>query len=355
MADKYKKENTLKNTKTWYHFLWAIPVLFLCIVLAALVGSANLSILDCIKILLHKIPLIGKYIDISDIKSVYVKIIFEVRLPRIILSALVGGGLALVGAAFQGIFRNFLADPHILGISSGAAIGATIAILTGVHSSFLGLGMIGVFAFIGAMLTILLVYRVALVGNRLPMIHLILTGTAVSSLLSAVISLLMAMNRSGIEKVYMWTLGSFSGASWTKVSYLTVFLLLCGGVLVIYGRELNLFSMGEDTAESLGVNTARIKKIIIVVASFLVAACVSVSGIIGFVGLIIPHCIRLIGGPDNKRLLPFSFFGGGVFMIICDTIARTIIAPSEVPVGVVTSILGAPYFIFLIRKNKGGV
>lgn len=338
-----------------YRWLWLIImiVLFLSsVVMAASVGSADLSIADSLKIIVKRVPLLKNFIDTSGIRPVYDKIIFQVRLPRIFMSALTGGGLALVGAVFQGVFRNPLADPHILGISSGAACGATIAVLTGITLNFMGLGVVGVFAFAGALLTMLLVYRIACVGDRLPVINLLLTGTAVSSMLSAVISLLMAMNRSGIEKVYMWTLGSFSSASWMKVSYLSVFVLVCGGILLFFGRELNLLATGEETAESLGVDTVKLKKIIIVTASFLVAAAVSVSGIIGFVGLIVPHCVRLVAGPDHKKVLPFSLFGGAVFMILCDSIARTIIAPSEIPVGVVTSILGAPYFIFLIGRNK---
>lgn len=327
-------------------------LLFFTMILSASVGSAGLSMTDSLKLLLKKIPFISKWIDTSSIKTVYETIMFQVRLPRIVLAALTGGGLALVGAVFQGVFRNPLADPYILGISSGAACGAAIAALTGISLSFLGLSVTGIFAFIGAILTMLLVYRIASVGGRLPAVNLLLAGAAIGSMLSAVITMIMALNRSGIEKVYMWTMGSFSSASWEKAAYLLVFEVLCGGVLLFYGKDLNLLAVGEEAAESMGVDAARLKKIVIVAASFLVAAAVSVSGIIGFAGLIVPHCVKLLAGPDHKKVLPYSLLGGAIFMIFCDTIARTVIAPSELPVGVVTSILGAPYFIMLIAKNK---
>lgn len=340
------------NKKHYLLFAIMLFLLLFAIIFSASVGSAGLSMTDSFKLIIKRIPIIGRLIDTSDIKEVYDKIIFKVRFPRILLAGLTGGGLALTGAVFQGVFRNPLAEPYILGISSGAACGAAIAMITGISLNFLGLSVTGIFAFVGAMLTMLLVYNIAGIGAKLQTVNLLLAGAAIGSMLSAFITLIMALNRSGIEKVYMWTMGSFSSAGWEKVLYLFVFTVLCGGVMLFFGKELNLLSMGEEAAKSMGVDTARLVKIIIVSASLLVAAAVSVSGIIGFAGLIVPHCVKMLTGPNHKKILPFSLIGGAIFMILCDTIARTIIAPSELPVGVITSILGAPYFIVLISKNK---
>lgn len=327
-------------------------VLLLSIIFSASLGSAELSFLDSLKIIASRLPVLGDEIRLTEIDEVYPTIVWKIRMPRILLAGLTGCGLSLVGATFQGLFRNPLADPHVLGISSGAALGATFAMISGVGIHLMGLGIVGTFAFIGALLTAAMVYRISCTGNKLPVITILLTGTAVSTMLSSVISLIMTFHHDKIEKVYLWTLGSFSAATWSRVSFLMFFTILCVGIILIFSRELDVIMTGNDTAESLGIDTAKVKKILIFIASLLIAACVSVSGVIGFVGLVIPHCIRIISGPSHKRLLPLSCLGGAIFMIICDTIARNIAAPSEIPVGVITAILGTPYFIYLLQQNK---
>ena len=327
-------------------------LLLVTIVAAASVGSAQLSIGDSLKIILSRIPGISNLISMDSIKPTHIKIVWNIRIPRILLAGLSGASLALVGACFQGLFRNPLADPQIIGVSSGAALGATIAVLSGITLNFLGLGVVGIFAFVGAILTVFLVYRLACTGNQASVVYIVLSGTAISSMLSAVISLLMSIRREQLEKVYMWTLGSFSAATMSKVCFLLVFFLVCSCILFLYSKELNIFSTGEETAQSLGVDTAKVKKVIIIVASLLVAACVSVCGIIGFVGLIIPHCIRLIFGPKHERLLPLSALTGAIFLILCDTLARIVRAPGELPVGVITALCGAPYILILLSKYK---
>lgn len=329
-----------------------IFLLLACIVCSATIGSANLSFKDSLMIIASRIPILGNRIDISDFKEVYIKIVWNVRMPRIILAGLTGCGLSVVGATFQGIFKNPLADPHILGISSGAAVGATIAMFTGIGMNVFGLGVIGIFAFVSALLTVAIVYRIACVGNNLSTVNIILTGTAVSTMLSAFISLMMSFHHEQIEKVYLWTLGSFSAATWTKVLFLSIFVMICMLVILGFSKELDAIATGNEAAESLGIDTIKVRKILIILASLIVASCVSVSGIIGFVGLVIPHCIRLISGPKHKNLLPLSCIGGAIFMIFCDTIGRNIAAPSEIPVGVITAVLGTPYFIFLLQNNK---
>ena len=268
------------------------------------------------------------------------------------MSALVGAALSVVGAAFQGIFGNPLADPHILGVSSGAAFGATLAMLSGVTASFMGLGAVGVFAFSGALCTVFIVYHVSKISGEISVTGMLLTGTAISTLLSSLISLLMTFHNDRIEKVYMWTMGSFSAATWGKIRFLSIFVFAGVAVLFLYAGKLNIILMGDDEAKCLGIDVNRIRRRIIMAASLLVGAAVAVSGIIGFVGLIIPHCIRLISGSDNKRLMPYSFFLGAIFVTLCDTVARTVAAPTEIPVGIITSMFGAPYFIFLVLKRR---
>lgn len=342
-----------KKASIWFHILWLSIVLFLAILLSTSVGSASIGPLKSLKVLLDGIPGIKYLIDGSEIQPVYRTIIWNVRLPRIILAGLTGSGLAVVGAAYQGLFRNPLADPHILGVSSGAAVGATLAMLTGISGSVFGIGIIGACAFVGALLTVLVVYGLSGMAGKFHTINILLTGTAISTMLSSMISLLMIFHQEDIEQVYMWTLGSFSAATWAKVRFLFCIVVACSVLIIVFARELNVMVTGEEVAESLGIDTVKTKKIIIVVSSILVAACVAVSGIIGFVGLIIPHCVRLLTGPNHKRLLPISCLAGSIFMITCDTIARTIASPTEIPVGVLTAVIGAPYFIYLIHRcNK---
>lgn len=344
----------MKKAFQWIRIFELIVGLLLVMIVSVTLGSADLSIVDSLRLVVSKIPVINQLIDITDISTTYEVIVWKVRLPRIVLSALAGGALAVVGAVFQGVFGNSLADPHILGVSSGAALGATFAMLTGISVSFFGLGTIGVFAFIGALVTVFFVYRISRIGGDISITNMLLTGTAISTMLSALISLLMTFHHSKIEKVYMWTLGSFSAATWEKVGFLALFVLVCVTVLLLFAGKLNIMMLGEEDAKCLGIDTDQIRWILIVMSSLLVAATVSVSGIIGFVGLIVPHCVRMLCGADNRRVMPYSLLTGAILMVICDTLARTIAAPTEIPVGVITSIFGAPYFIALVitRKKK---
>ena len=342
----------MKKKFSWVTLTELILILLAVMLFAITVGSADLSMMDSLKILLDKIPFFGDFIDVPVTAESYVTIIWKVRMPRILTSALVGGALAVVGATFQGVFQNSLADPHILGVSSGAALGATIAMLTGTSVSVFGLGTIGIFAFAGAMVTVFLVYRVAGIGGEISTTNMLLTGTAISTLLSSLISLLMTFNNDQISKVYMWTMGSFSSATWEKTGFLALFVVTGSILLVMYSGKLNILMMGEEDASCLGVDTGKTRTFLIIISSLLVAASVSVSGIIGFVGLIIPHCVRMIGGSDNRKLMPYVIFIGAIFLVICDTVARTIAAPTEIPVGIITSIFGAPYFIFLVITRK---
>lgn len=340
-----------KKNKNFMYIVGLVILLILCIVVSASCGSASISVSDSFKIIMSKVPVINRYVDLSGVKDSHLTILWKVRLPRILLSSLVGGSLAVVGCTFQAVFRNSLADPHILGISSGAALGATLAILSGITFNFFGMGITGIFALIGALCAVIIVYRMGTIGGKVVVTSLLLTGTAISTMLSAFISLLMIYNREAIEKVYLWTLGSFSSANWNKVIFLFAISAFCVAVLFIFSRDLNVILTGDEAAYSLGIDIVKLKNLLIVVSSLLVAGGVSVSGTIGFVGLIIPHSMRLLIGSDHKKLIPFSYFGGACFMIICDTISRTIAQPSEIPVGIITAVFGAPYFIFLLYRN----
>lgn len=347
------EEVSMKKKKHVAGVLLLLSVALVIVIgISASLGSANIPIMDCFRIMASRLPGIRHFVDVGEVKEVYQTIVINVRLPRILLAGLTGCGLAVVGAAFQGLFRNPLSDPHILGVSSGAALGATFAMLSGISFRIGSLGFVGICAFAGAIITVLVVYTLSGVGGRNNVTGLLLTGTAISTMLSAIISLLMTLHRNELEKVYMWTLGSFSSATWGKVQYLVLFVGIGVAVILCYSNDLNVLLTGEDSAKSLGINITRVKRILIFFASLLVGACVSVSGIIGFVGLLIPHCTRLIAGPDHRRLLPYCCFSGAIFLILCDTIARTITQPSELPVGVITALFGAPYFIFLLYYNQ---
>lgn len=332
--------------------LITIAILFVLIILSSTLGVANITFIQTMKILLSKIPFIGAFIDLSNVSNTQVLIITNIRLPRIFMAALIGAGLSVVGASFQAIFKNPMADPYVLGISSGAALGASIAIVMGLQFTFLGVNLVTIFAFFGAILTTIIVYSIARTGTKIPTNVLLLAGVSVSFLLSSLISLIMIFNREQVEQIVFWTMGSIASANWQQVLSLLPFIVLGCTLMIIYARDLNIMLTGDETASSLGVDVDKVKKILLVISSIIVAACVSVSGIIGFVGLIIPHMIRLLVGPDHRTLLPFSTIGGAIFMIIADTLARTLVPPAEIPVGAITSVFGAPYFIYLLIKNK---
>ncbi len=342
----------MKKHSSGLRILVLVIILILVIVFSASVGSANLSALDSLKILLAKIPFIGELVNTDNISTTYDVIVWKVRLPRILLATIVGTILAVVGSVFQGVFRNSLADPHILGVSSGAALGATVAMLFNISLTVLGIGAVGLFAFAGALITAILVYNIARIGGNISTTNMLLTGTATSTMLSAIISLIMTFNNDQISKIYMWTMGSFSSATWEKVLFLLIVGTIGSGLLYCYAGKLNIMMIGEEEAMSLGVDTDKVRRNIIIISSLLVAAAVSVSGVIGFVGLIIPHTIRMFMGADNKKLMPCAFIIGGIFLLLCDTAARTLAAPTEIPVGIITSIFGAPYFIMLVLTKR---
>lgn len=333
-------------------FLGCLIILALTIMLVANLGVIRVPWEQSLKIILTRLPVVKQLIPEENIDQTARIIILDLRLPRVLLAALVGGGLAVTGAVFQGIFKNPLADPYVLGISSGAALGAALTMTWGATNLSWGWGLVTVNAFIGAIGTGWLVYSIARIGHRISTITLLLTGTAVNILLTALISLVMTFKREQIERIVMWTMGSVATADWNEVRMLLLIVLSGAGLVYFFAKDLNMMLLGDETAMSLGVEVEKVKKYLLLVGTLIVAMVVSVSGVIGFVGLIVPHIIRLLFGPDHRGVIPFSALGGALLLVVCDAIARTIAAPNEIPIGIITSICGVPFFLILIHQNK---
>ncbi len=346
------KKEPLKKTTFTMTGGGLLLLLVIVVIWAAAVGSVSVPISQSAKIVLAKLPFVNKDKLLEGIPRANKLIIWDIRLPRVLLAGLVGGGLASAGVVMQALFRNPLADPQVLGISSGAAFGAAIAIAFGITFTVMGISSIWMFAFIGAILTMLLVFRVARIATSRSITGILLAGIACSSMLTAAITLLMMWNRQKLEQIYLWMLGSFSAATWVKVGFMAI--VLAGAVIcfAFLGRDLDLLSFGDQEAQSMGVSVKRTRTTAVIATSLLVAASVSVSGIIGFVSLIIPHIMRLLVGPKNRRLIPLSLLGGAIFMILCDLVSRTAAPPAEIAVGAITQVTGAPFFLYLLWKER---
>jgi iron complex transport system permease protein len=321
------------------------------VILCTTIGPAPVSPGDVLLMLLRKLPVTGGFIPRGDWPDSYETIVLQMRMARVILAALVGAGLAASGVVLQGLLQNPMGDPYILGISSGAALGATAVMLFGLGTSVLGIYTIPLFAFLGAGITACLVYGLARVGNRTPMSTLLLAGIAVGSFLSAITSYVMITSGQNIHNVVFWMMGGLSGRGWDYVKVLLPYSLVSLTLMLIYARQLNVMLLGEDPAKHLGLNVERLKQIMLGAATLAAASAVAVSGVIGFVGLIIPHAVRLLVGPDHRVLLPTSILTGAIFLIAADALARVAAAPEEIPVGVITALCGGPFFIYLLRKK----
>lgn len=279
-------------------------------------------------------------------------IIYTIRLPRILLAALVGAALSISGVTMQGLFRNPLAEPYILGISSGAAVGASISFIVGgcYYSPF----TLPLFAFAGAGLTVMAVYRISLIGGRIQTDTLLLAGIAIASFLAALTFYFLYAFEKDRDQIFFWLMGSFNQSTMLKVIILLSIVLLGGIVLYFFSRDLNAILLGEETAQQLGVDVNLTKKVSLLMASLLAGAAVAFVGIIGFVGLIIPHIMRIVFGPDHRILIPSSAMAGAIFLLWADTSARVILPGQEIPIGIITAFCGAPFFIYLLRCRKGG-
>ena len=317
------------------------------VVVSASLGYIRLDFGDVLRIIAGKVFIRDAWF--ADLDELLTVVVFEVRLPRILTAAIVGGGLAVSGVVFQGILLNPLADPYTLGVSAGAAFGASLALLLNVGLA--GSYSIPLAAFAGASLTLLFVMYLSASGGGLSSNNLILSGIIVAAILSAGISLLKYIADEQVAVIVFWLMGSFASKTWADVAATAVFV--AGGMLVClyYARDLNLLSLGDRTAATLGVETRRVTLILLVTASLIAAACVSVSGIIGFVGLLVPHMMRSITGPDNRRLLPVSLLAGSILLMSADTVTRAVL-PTEIPIGVLTALIGGPFFCYIFRKRQ---
>ena len=334
----------------WWRLAVGLVVVVLIGVAALGIGSVNVPPLTTTKILVDQLP----FVEVEgDWPNGWNSIIWNIRFPRVVLAGLVGACLAIAGAAYQGLFRNPLAEPGLIGVSSGAALGATVVLVTSVPFYVFGYSLLPIAAFAGGIVTVAVAYTVSRQSNGVPLLTLILAGVAIASLATAVSSLLMIRSDPDVRPLLSWLLGGgLISSQWDDIYMLLPYLVVGALILLGYSRILNTFQVNEEEAKQLGVNVEKTKIVLVVVATLITAASVSVAGIVGFVGLIAPHAVRLIWGQDNRFLLPMAMLAGAGFMIAADLIGRTIASPSELPVGVVTSFCGAPFFLYLLRKRR---
>ncbi|TGE38142.1 iron ABC transporter permease [Desulfosporosinus fructosivorans] len=340
-------EQKLK-TKRIFWLTGFVALLLVSLVLGVMIGSVNLPFALTLKILLSHLPLVNLAPTWSLAQDA---IVWDLRLPRVFLAIVIGAMLSSTGVAFQGMLRNPLADPYILGVSVGAAFGAASSMLFFRDLALLGYFTTPIFAFIGALLSLWFVLSLASHHGQRDRESLILAGVVVQSLIGAAISFLIAISGQQMQQIVFWMMGSLANRTWLDVAMLTPYMLVGFVYLSLQQRDLNLISLGESAATHLGMDVEKKKIKILIAGSLLTAAAVSVVGIIGFVGLIVPHLMRLIVGPDHRILLPLSTLAGAIFLLWADTVARSIIPSREIPIGVITAFIGAPFFAYLLKKG----
>ncbi len=329
------------KVKTGYIVIGLMTLWIISSIVSIMLGTANMSISEVLNVLLGKNP-----------DAAYNIIIWNVRIPRIIASTIVGMALAASGAAMQALFRNPMADPYILGTSSGASLGIALATVLGLYSGSLGFGFVSIIGFAGALGATLLVMSLGRIAGRMSNTGILLAGIVVSSFFMAVISFLYVFNHDKIASIYLWTMGGFNGIGWNKIGIIVVPVALGCAYLIIKARELNAIVMGEEHAAGIGVDVDRFKWKAMIATALLVSLAVFAGGIIGFVGLIVPHIVRMIFGADHKRMVLLSTLTGGIFLLLCDTLSRTILQTGELPVGIITSLFGAPFFLIILKRTR---
>ncbi len=343
------------NKKTHYLIFCAVMVviLFFAFIMATTLGSVNLDESIVGKVIVNGIAKKEVYEQTWDESTT--TILWTIRIPRILTAFVVGAGLTLCGILMQVLTKNPLADPYVLGISHGASAGAVSVIMYGYLSFLGGYGtMVG--AFLGAVVSIVLAMKIATIRNKVTATQLVLAGIAVSALFGAITNFMIYHTKAGADKVKTatyWMMGSLSGASWERLKYATIAFLICFAMIMLLTRQLDVLLLGDDVASTVGLNTDRLKTIIIIIATLLTGVIVSISGTIGFVGLTIPHITRSVVGTKHRRLVPASVLVGGTFLVIADILSRVTVAPEELPIGVVSAFFGAPFFLYLIRKSNG--
>jgi iron complex transport system permease protein len=346
-----------KRVSHWKLYLLIMLVAFAIVfVLSLNLGYAPIPFRDILMILTKNIPLLNSLVDSSAISGTSEVIIMEIRLPRVVCGALVGAALATAGVTYQGIFRNPMADPYVIGASTGASVGSALVIVLGVGVSVLGVNTLQILAFVGSLTTVLLVYSISRVGSRVPVTTLLLTGIAISLFQNAIVTYIKTIaSERLLHGLTFWIIGSLASTeNWDKTFSVIPFVVVGFAISYLYARDLNVLALGEDQAQHLGVEIEKVKRILLVSGALLTAAAVSVSGLIGFVGLIIPHLTRVLIGPDHRVLIPTSALVGGAFLMMCDALSRVVMGSGEAPVGVITALAGAPFFIYLLRRKRKG-
>lgn len=332
---------------TW--LLVAATALSVALVLGILIGPVSLGLASALKDLAGRLPFVDLTSGLSEQHSA---ILWELRVPRVALAGLVGATLALAGAAYQGVFRNPLADPYLLGVAAGAGLGATIAIAAGPTAQDWPVDPLPLAAFVGALIGVSMTYALGRANTRGRTTGtLILAGVATASFLTAIQTYVQQREDDTIRQVYSWILGQLTTASWREVALVVPYLLVSSVVILLHRRLLDMLSVGDEEAASLGVNTQRVRLLIVIAASLGTAAAVSVSGLIGFVGVIVPHTVRLLVGSSYRLVVPLSIPFGASFLILADLLGRSLIAPAEIPIGVITAFLGAPFFLVVLRRS----
>lgn len=329
----------------------ALFLLFTAAVVATALGSVNIPLAHVLGILAARLPGLGELIE-PGWSPAHEVIVLRVRLPRVLLALVVGGGLSVAGVLFQGSLRNPLADPYVIGVSAGASLGAAVGLLLVIPRGIVGYGFLPLFAFAGAVLATLAVSRLGQRRGRLEPTSLLLAGVALGAFLTAVVSLLMVLRIENLQDVYLWLMGSLSGRTWSHVSMAAPYVFLGLALALWLAKDLNVYLLGEEAAHSLGINVQRVQRLVLLIGSLMAAACVAVSGVIGFVGLMVPHALRLIVGAEHRRLVFHSLWAGAVFLLLADTLARTVFSPLEIPVGIITAFVGGPFFIYLLKRGS---
>jgi iron complex transport system permease protein len=339
----------LTRRHVWSAWLISVGALLALTVLSAAIGPVRIPAKTVVQMLTAWLTDAAR---VGTWPQAYETILFQIRLPQTALIALTGLALGASGAAYQGLFRNPLADPYIIGVASGAGLGAVLAMAASWPTTISGMAVLPAAAFVGALATVGVVYGLARVGRTTPITTLILAGVAVSAFTSALTSLLMLMSTDQLHRALAWLLGGFALGGWGPVLASLPYLLIGMGSLFLLGRPLNVLQFGDEQALQLGLNVERYKLLLIVLSSLVAATAVSFSGVIGFIGLIVPHLARMLWGPDYRRLIPLAALLGGAVLLGADIVARTVLAPTQLPVGIVTAVMGAPFFLWLLRRAK---
>lgn len=344
---------SILTRRRWAMTLFVLSSASLLVALFSLhFGTESIGPMQAISILWQTFRNGGMVLESTNPTAV---ILLQLRLPRVLLAFLVGGCLAAVGTALQAMLRNPLADPYVLGISSGAALGAALAILLGLEASLLAFSTLPLCAFGGGLLALAIVYRVATSSGALPVQSLLLAGVILNAIFSALIMFATSMmSPSRSFAITSWLMGTLTAPTYPALAILTMYVTGGGLMLLGQARALNVLTLGEESAKSLGVEVERVKKTIFIVSALLTGAVVSASGLIGFIGMMVPHAVRMLVGPDHRILLPASVLAGGAFLTAADAVARSILAPSEIPVGVITALVGGPCFLYFLVCRKGG-